>query len=219
MGSIVSSLVSNFFKAVGNLFSAPLDFLSGKSCSATCGSTWDLMCYIENFCVANLLKLVAVLFLFYMVLLFFYLLYKTGICQCLGRSICKMIWACATSCYSSCEYCCMFLRFKIRKLKKMKHEHSMSMEEYNSSTTSSEEFEARSKEFRRSLSRRSKERRRAHLERSLRPRSHRISVGITRSYPEKSKKYRNVGSVHDIRVTRTSKFVQKSSLNRRYRKW
>lgn len=33
--------------------------------SSVCGSTWDLICYIENFCIANLLKLLAVVALLY----------------------------------------------------------------------------------------------------------------------------------------------------------
>lgn len=40
-------------------------FLSWLLFSSACGSTWDLICYIENFCVANLLKMVAVFALFY----------------------------------------------------------------------------------------------------------------------------------------------------------
>lgn len=40
-------------------------FLSWLLFSSACGSTWDLICYIEKFCVANLLKMVVVLALFY----------------------------------------------------------------------------------------------------------------------------------------------------------
>lgn len=56
---------SGFIQAIGKLFRSPLDFLAGKSCSSICGSTWDLICYIENFCVANILKLIMVLVLSY----------------------------------------------------------------------------------------------------------------------------------------------------------
>lgn len=34
-------------------------------CSSVCGSTWDFICYIENFCVANLLKMGMVFILSY----------------------------------------------------------------------------------------------------------------------------------------------------------
>ena len=33
--------------------------------SSVCGSTWDFICYIENFCMANLLKMAMVLVLSY----------------------------------------------------------------------------------------------------------------------------------------------------------
>ncbi|MBA0566176.1 hypothetical protein Golob_011019, partial [Gossypium lobatum] len=58
MENVVSSVFSGFIQAIGKLFHSPLDFLAGKSCSSICGSTWDLICYIENFCVANILKLI-----------------------------------------------------------------------------------------------------------------------------------------------------------------
>ncbi|KAK0576797.1 hypothetical protein LWI29_023411 [Acer saccharum] len=83
--------------SISNLFESPLDFVSGKSCSSVCGSTWDFICYIENFCVANLLKMATVLVLSYIVLLFFYLLYKLGICGCIGHSLCRISWACLVS--------------------------------------------------------------------------------------------------------------------------
>lgn len=232
MGNILGSLTSGFIKVVSDLFGAPLDFLSGKSCSSACGSTWDLLCYIENFCIANLLKLVAVLILLYIVLLFFYLLYKIGICHCLGKSICKMLWACFTSCFSACEYGCMFIWFKMKNLRRMKQENLRDMEEYDSSFSDDELEERlsysrmpRTIEFRKSLSRRSRERRRIYLERSLRPRSHRIRVGISRgsiyvNERDRGKHDRHVSTVHNIKVTRTSKFVQKANGNRiHHRRW
>ncbi|XP_011069404.1 uncharacterized protein LOC105155229 isoform X1 [Sesamum indicum] len=57
MGNAVGSFFSGFAQVVGNNLGHPLDFLSGKSCNSVCGSTWDILCYIENFCVAHLLKL------------------------------------------------------------------------------------------------------------------------------------------------------------------
>ncbi|XP_058097467.1 uncharacterized protein LOC131242683 [Magnolia sinica] len=227
MGNIVSSFFSGFFKVVSTLFGAPLDFLAGKSCSTLCGSTWDLICYIENFCVGNLLKMVVVLALFYIVLLFFYLLYKMGICDCIGRSLCKMTWALCTSYFNACEYGCMFLWIKLRNLRQTRQDHIRDMlEEYDSSEDnlsyerSSYPTSPISTELRRTLSHRLRERRQIHMRRSLRPRSHRIKVGIRRDLVclndnDPSKHFK---TVHNIKVTRTSKFVQKGNGNRIYRK-
>ncbi|KAL0423613.1 UNVERIFIED_CONTAM: hypothetical protein Sradi_0896100 [Sesamum radiatum] len=57
MGNVVGAIFSGFAQVVGKILGHPLDFLSGKSCNSICGSTWDILCYIENFCVAHLLKL------------------------------------------------------------------------------------------------------------------------------------------------------------------
>ncbi|KAL1533600.1 corepressor interacting with RBPJ 1 [Salvia divinorum] len=74
MGNSVGSVFSGVGQVVGNIFSHPLDFLSGKACNSVCAPTWDFICYIENFCVAQLLKFVMVAILAYFMLLFFYLL-------------------------------------------------------------------------------------------------------------------------------------------------
>ncbi|ONK56251.1 uncharacterized protein A4U43_C10F5670 [Asparagus officinalis] len=234
MENLIGSVVTGLVRTVGNLFGAPLNFLSGKSCSSVCGSTWDIICYVENFCIANLLKLAAVLALLYIVLLFLYLLHKIGICYCIGRSICKMTWACFTSCFSSCEHGCMFLWYKIKNVKRVHRDRMRDIEDYLSS--SSEDYleeesvsyrhNPRSMKFRRSLSHRAKERRRIHLERSLRARSHRIRVGINQSsvYLDRRDKRKHSSHStalhHNIKVTRTSKFVQKGNVNRiHHRKW
>ncbi|CAL9145566.1 unnamed protein product [Musa hybrid cultivar] len=223
MGNIVSSLVSGFVKVVGDLFGAPVDFLSGKSCSSVCGSTWDLICYIENFCIANLLRLLAVVALLYVVLLFLYLLHKIGFCQCIGRGACKMLRACFMSCFSTCEYACMFVWFKLKNVKQMKEERLKRMEQDYGSTSSDDDLEESVLYARtlRSLSQRSRERRRMHLERSLRPRSHRVRVGISKHsiyINEDPRKRHGHGSIlQKIKVTHTSKFAQKGN-GRRIRK-
>ncbi|PKA51733.1 hypothetical protein AXF42_Ash003100 [Apostasia shenzhenica] len=229
MGNIVTSLVSGFTKVLGDLFGAPIDFLSGKSCSSKCGSTWDLLCYIENFCITNLLKLLAVSILFYIVLLFFYLLYKIGVCSCICHNTCKMLLSCLSSCFSSCEYGFMFLWFKLKNMKRIKRDHEMELEMYDSSWSDDDLEEGvsyshapRASKFRRTVSRHSKERRRLHIERSLRPRSHRIRVGISRSSAylndrgRRRHDARHVRAVHNIKVTHTSKFVQKGNRSRVY---
>ena len=62
-----------------------------------------------------------------------------------------------------------------------------------------------------SLSGRWRDYRGVHVRRSLRPRSHRIKVGISRDALYKSKPTKHVNTVHDIRVIHTSKFAQKSA--------
>lgn len=161
-------------------------------------------------------------------LLFFYLLHKIGICHCIGKGLCKMLWACFASCFSSCRYGCMFLWFKLKNVEHMNREHVRDYEDYLSSSSEDDLEErtpygriSRSMKYRRSLSHRARERRRVHLERSLRPRSHRVRVGISQSsvYVNVRDPRKHVVH-HNIKMTRTSKFVQKGNVNRtRHRRW
>lgn len=170
--------------------------------------------------------------LWHAVLLFFYLLYKIGICHCIGKGMCKMLWACLTSCFLICKYGCIALWFKSKNLKRMNEEHLRDVDDNYDSIASNDDLEEtmsythkpRSLEFRKLFSQRSRERRRIHLERSLRPRSHRIRVGI--SYMDSNERdlrkhhHRHADALHNIKVTHTSKFVQKGNPKRiHYRKW
>ncbi|KAK6277293.1 hypothetical protein POUND7_017616 [Theobroma cacao] len=225
MGNVISSFFSGFTDAIAKLFGSPIDFLAGKSCSSVCGSTWDFICYIENFCVANLLKLIMVLVLSYIVLLFFYLLYKVGICQCIGHSLCRMVWACMACWFSFCEFCCTFFCFKLLKVKRINRGRRR-VREYRFDTGDEHDDESFSYRISRpteasstSLSGRWGDYRGVHLRKSLRPRSHRIKVGIKRDalYERNHSKHdHHINTVHGIRVTHTSKFAQKGS-NRRGR--
>ncbi|KAK9096096.1 hypothetical protein Sjap_021593 [Stephania japonica] len=227
MGNIIGSFLSGFTKVVNNLFEGPLNFISGKSCNSICGSKWDLFCYIENFCVVNLLKMATVLILLYIVLLFFYLLYKTGICGCLCRSLCRMLWTCMVSWFSIWEYVCAFLCCKTRNMVRQRHHktHMREMEEYYYSTDTDDfadgsfsyHMPRRQWESPNFLYNRSTQCRRVRFKRSLRPRNHRVRVGISRNGVYMSRagarpfKYgRDLGStVHNIKVTQTSRFVRK----------
>ncbi|XP_078447373.1 uncharacterized protein LOC144716174 [Wolffia australiana] len=219
MGNVIQSFFSGVIHAVGNVLEAPLDFLSGKSCRPTCGSTWDFICYIEHFCVANLLKLVAVLFLFYLVLVFIYLLFKAGVFGCLGGAAGKMLRAFCSASASCCERGVVSLR---RAMRRRKMNKSMAMEgeeeerdeEYRVGIFSgSRESVYRQKEstsFSSSLSwERERRRRRAHLERSLKARSHRIRVELTERSCRKGEWRGCEVSGHGVRVVRASKFVRK----------
>ncbi|KAL2339781.1 hypothetical protein Fmac_007721 [Flemingia macrophylla] len=236
MGNVLESFASGLGNAVGKLFNSPIEFLSGKSCSSVCGPTWDLMCYIENFCVANLLKLAMVFMLLYIVLLFLYLVHKLGVCGCLCRSSCKMIWACFSSCFHVWEYSCTFLCVKLHRLKRRRVGRGMNQEFYfkngedliNESLSYHFPTSVRSS---RSISRR-RDYKGSHLKRSLQPRQHLARVEISRdlryrnkrnhssgdpSYTTNAIKHGNyTGTVHDIKVIRTSKFARKS-VNKRKR--
>ncbi|KAF2291354.1 hypothetical protein GH714_023176 [Hevea brasiliensis] len=189
---------------------------------SVCGSTWDFICYIENFCIASLLKLAMVLALFYIVLLFFYLLYKLGICECVARSLWKMLWACMVSWFSLWEYCCFCLCDTLTMLKRVSHHHTkqFSSDEFDTSEDDYHYAPNRTLEMRRSLSGEMRDYRRVHhLRKSLRPRSHRIRVGFSKESEFSTygrnyllNKHRNHGStVHNIRVIHSSKFARKGT--------
>ncbi|KAK3230616.1 hypothetical protein Dsin_002497 [Dipteronia sinensis] len=72
-----------------------------------------------------------VLVLSYIVLLFFYLLYKLGICGYIGHSLCRISWACLVSWFSFWEYCCTFLWVKLIKLKRRNRRRNIE-EEFDS---------------------------------------------------------------------------------------
>ncbi|WVZ18833.1 hypothetical protein V8G54_006155 [Vigna mungo] len=59
-----------------------------------------------------------VFMLSYIVLLFLYLVHILGICGCLCRSSCKMIWTCFSSCFHVWEYSCTFLCIKLHNIRK-----------------------------------------------------------------------------------------------------
>lgn len=230
MGNIIDSLLSGFTKVIADIVGKPLDFLSGKTCSSVCGSTWDLICYIDNFCVANLAKMAAILFLLYLVVVFFYLTYRLGICACVCQGMCRMVWSCVANSFSACESGCMLACNKMRNAKrarqKQKRRRSCDIEDcfYSSSSgnesedTTRQRYIARSSDSERSFSRRSGDRRKVYLERSLRPRNHRFMVGISRhddsvivDRKEPRVNHRHERALDKIKVARTSRFVRKGS--------
>ncbi|XP_057453979.1 uncharacterized protein LOC130745638 [Lotus japonicus] len=99
MGSAISKGAHGLGNAIGNAFTTPFKNIFGASCEDVCSGSWDLICFIEHLCVSSLVKLLIILVLCYITLLFFYLFFKLGICQCIGRSLCKM-------CCAACEACC-----------------------------------------------------------------------------------------------------------------
>lgn len=119
MGTVVSKAADGVGAFLGNAFSAPFKSMFGGSCEGICSGTWDVMCFIEHFCVSNLIKLLMVLVLCYITLLFFYLLFKVGMLQCIGRSLCKMCWAACETYFFALEDITCFLWHKLKNTKRV----------------------------------------------------------------------------------------------------
>ncbi|EEF48707.1 uncharacterized protein LOC8259945 isoform X2 [Ricinus communis] len=118
MGAVVTKAANGVGGVVGNLFGAPFRAFLGASCQDVCAGPWDVMCFVEHLCVSDVVKLVMILGLCYITLLFLYLLFKIGIWQCIGRSLCKMCWAACESYWSGLEYMSCFLWHKLKNTKR-----------------------------------------------------------------------------------------------------
>ncbi|KAJ6367360.1 hypothetical protein OIU77_003674 [Salix suchowensis] len=55
----------------------------------------------------------------YLTLMFFYLLFKVGICQCIGRSLCKICWAGCEAYWFAFEDITCFLWHKLKNTKRV----------------------------------------------------------------------------------------------------
>ncbi|XP_068647003.1 uncharacterized protein [Aristolochia californica] len=118
MGAIISKAANGLGVVLGNTFVAPIKSIFGRSCEGICSGTWDLFCFIEHLCVSNLVKLLMVCVLTYITLLFFYLLFKLGIIQCIGRSFCKMSWAACETYWHAVRHISCFIWYKIKNVKR-----------------------------------------------------------------------------------------------------
>lgn len=168
-------------------------------------------------------------------LLFIYLLFKTGVCGCLGGAAGKMMRALCATCFSACDGGLRFLRGTMRRRKK-ERERARAMEgeddeEYGSFSDGGWGTRRRrrgewlspaysSSSWSSSSAARSRERRRLHLERSLRARSHRIRVELRESHRREPRQdqRRRLRTMHDVRVTRTSRFARKPGGAARFRR-
>nr|XP_048319217.1 uncharacterized protein LOC125418777 isoform X2 [Ziziphus jujuba var. spinosa] len=74
-------------------------------------------------------------------LLFFYILFKVGICQCIGRSLCKLCWAACEAYWYAVEDITCFLWHKLKNTKRInrrrRHRHFEDMEQGYSSSDES----------------------------------------------------------------------------------
>ncbi|XP_041014314.1 uncharacterized protein LOC121257387 [Juglans microcarpa x Juglans regia] len=119
MGSVISKAANGIGGVLGNTFVAPLKTIFGASCEGVCSGPWDVVCFIEHLCVSNLVKLLMILVLCFIMLLFCYLLFKVGICQCIGRSLCKMCWAACETYWFALEDITCFLCHRLKNTKRI----------------------------------------------------------------------------------------------------
>ncbi|KAL3513652.1 hypothetical protein ACH5RR_026369 [Cinchona calisaya] len=234
MGNVVGSVFGGFSEVLGKLLGHPLDFLSGKSCNSKCGPTWDFTCYIENFCISQLLKLALVVVLLYFVLLFFYLSYKLGICQCICHTIFRSIWACCATWFSILECCCTFLCSKLDKHNQKRRRRLRDIEALATTSEDVADDDYGEESFTNQASKHVTKRQRLlasharkyrgeHIRRALRPNNHRVHVGVSEESFHLKKRNSSkhddcVNPVDHIRVTRTSKFAQKHGSFKHHRR-
>ncbi|KAM7276210.1 hypothetical protein ACFE04_018076 [Oxalis oulophora] len=142
MGTIISKAANGIGGVLGNAFVAPFKNIFGASCEEVCAGPWDLVCFIEHLCVSNLVKLLLMFALCFILLMFCYLLFKIGICQCIVKSICKMCWAgCMTYWYALEDItCCLWYKLKNTKRVNRRRRFKDIERGYSSSTTSESEF-------------------------------------------------------------------------------
>lgn len=72
-------------------------------------------------------------------LLFFYLLFKVGICQCIGRSLCKMCWAACETYWFALEDITCFLWHKLKNTKRINHRHRRRSQDFEMGYSSSDD--------------------------------------------------------------------------------
>jgi hypothetical protein len=73
------------------------------------------------------------------VLLFFYLLFKVGICQCIGRSLCKMCWAACETYWFALEDITCFLWHKLKNTKRINRRHRRRFQDFEMGYSSSDD--------------------------------------------------------------------------------
>lgn len=128
MGTVVSKAANGLGAVLGNAFVAPIKTIFGNSCEGVCSGTWDIICFVEHLCIPSLLKLLMVSILTYISLLFFYLLFKVGIIQCVGRSLCKMTWAACETYWTALIEISSFLWYKLKNTKRVHRRRFVDME-------------------------------------------------------------------------------------------
>lgn len=239
MGNVIGSLFSGLAAGVNQLLGSPLDFLAGKNCSSLCSATWDLFCYIDNFCIAHLVKLATLSVLVYFVLLFFYLVFQLGICQCICHTIFRVMWACCATSFSIIEYCCACLCYNLPRLRRTTRRHKRVIKDFSPSSSDEEYYDEEEiigskRRSSRHLHRKMGEKRasirhrrdykRERLRKSLGAKSHRVQVGMRGNLVHLKKRssmgfgHKESSLAHGIKVTRTTKFAHKGGNSKGFAK-
>lgn len=107
-------------------------------------------------------------------LLFFYLLFKVGICQCIGRSLCKMCWAACETYWFALEDITCFLWHKLKNTKRINRRHRRRFQDFEMGYSSSDDSDFSDKYVNLNLNTKRKsvrERRKDRLRSSLYPSS------------------------------------------------
>ncbi|KAL5761843.1 hypothetical protein ACOSP7_018107 [Xanthoceras sorbifolium] len=119
MGSVISNAANSFGGVLGNAFAAPFKTIFMRLASKdVCAGPWDIVCFVENLCVYDLIKQLMILGLCYIILLFCYILFKVGICHCIGRGLRKMCWATSETYWYALEDITCFLWHRINDTKR-----------------------------------------------------------------------------------------------------
>ncbi|CAI9754075.1 unnamed protein product [Fraxinus pennsylvanica] len=121
MGSALSNAANGVGTLIGNGLAAPFKALFGGSCEGVCSGTWDVECFIEHLCFSSLFQLLMVMGLCYLTLIFLYLLFKVGICQCIGRSLIKICWGSCQAYWFALEDMTCFLWYKLKNVERVNH--------------------------------------------------------------------------------------------------
>ena len=107
-------------------------------------------------------------------LLFFYLLFKLGICQCIVRSLCKMCWAACETYFFALEDISCFLWHKLKNTKRINRRRRRRFQDVELGYSSSDESDFLDNYHHLNVSRKQKlvrKRRKDRLRRSLYPSS------------------------------------------------
>ncbi|KAL5983115.1 hypothetical protein ACLOJK_017196 [Asimina triloba] len=159
MGAVVSKAVNGVAASITSVFVAPIKKIFSTSCEGVCSGTWDVICFIENLCFSNLVKLLMIL----------------GLCY-IRKSLCKVAWAACKTYWHALEDVSCFLWYKLKNTKRVyrgRHRHLLDVEEGYTYTS------RRASRERRSVTEGRKDR----MRRSLHPSRHRSKFKYWRRPP------------------------------------
>ncbi|XP_074311220.1 uncharacterized protein LOC141647081 [Silene latifolia] len=114
MGASTSKALSDIGSVIANAVTAPIKSIFGRSCQNICGGMWDVVCFIEHICILDTFRFLLACCLCYICLVFLYLFYKLGLCQCITKSLCKMCWAACETYWFTLDSVCCYCWHKIR---------------------------------------------------------------------------------------------------------